>query len=157
RPVTARFGHWSTALAAAAADRAGAGPGAFGRTLAHSRTGLRTLRRFTAHPGLPEHVRDELGGLVDEMITRTQQALEETLDSLAASGAPPGTVELTRRELRDNALTAVLAEERAPAPGRPRRGLLRRRPAEPAPPAAPPDPWGAPPPEGPPRRRIIPG
>ncbi|MEU6109292.1 hypothetical protein ABZ853_12950 [Streptomyces albidoflavus] len=62
-----------------------------------------------------------------------------------------------RRELRDNALTAVLAEERAPASGRPRRGLLRRRPAEPAPPAPPPDPWGAPPPDGPPRRRIIPG
>lgn len=155
--VAARFGHWSTALTAAAADRAGAGPGAFGRTLAHSRTGLRGLRRFAAHPGLPEHVREELGSLVDELITRTQQALEEQLAGLAASGAPPGTVELMRREVRDNALTAVLAEERAPAPGRPRRGLLRRRSAEPAPPAPPPDPWGAPPPDGPPRRRIIPG
>ncbi|MFD7650887.1 hypothetical protein ACFV5M_25015 [Streptomyces albidoflavus] len=155
--VAARFDHWSTALTAAAADRAGAGPGAFGRTLAHSRTGLRNLRRFTAHPGLPEHVREELGALVDESITRTQQALEENLDSLAASGVPSTAVELMRRELRDNALTAVLAEERAPAPGRPRRGLLRRRSAEPAPPAPPPDPWGAPPPDGPPRRRIIPG
>ncbi|MEU3573326.1 hypothetical protein AB0E96_33605 [Kitasatospora sp. NPDC036755] len=110
--LTRRLQDWSDALTAAlnaAPDEFGAG-----RALAQARTGLRAVRALAEHPGLDEEFRTRLTEVVDERIRRFQTDQEGELDRLAALDVDPGWLEERRRTLRDNPLTAVIAET-APA------------------------------------------
>ncbi|MER7585246.1 hypothetical protein [Kitasatospora sp. NPDC097691] len=110
--LTRRLQGWSDALTAAlnaAPDEFGAG-----RALAQARTGLRAVRALAEHPGLDEEFRAKLTDVLDAQIRRSQADLEHELGRLAALDADPAWLEERRRTLRDNPLTAVIAET-APA------------------------------------------
>ncbi|MEV7780951.1 hypothetical protein [Kitasatospora sp. NPDC088351] len=108
----ARLQGWSDALVSAL--NATGDEFAFGRALTQARTGLHRIRALAAHPGLPEDLRTRLTATVDEQVRRVQEDLERGLDRRSAAGRDPGWVEQRRRTLRDNPLTAVLAQ-RPPA------------------------------------------
>lgn len=84
-----------------------------GRTLSQARVGLRGVRALAVHPGLPQELRTQLTRMLDEQIGSVQDQLEQDVDRMARQGAGERAVEARRRTIRDNALTAVVAE----APG----------------------------------------
>ncbi|GAA2244712.1 MULTISPECIES: hypothetical protein [Kitasatospora] len=110
-----RLQRWADALVAAmnAADDEFAA----GRALAQARGGLHQARSLAAHPGLPAELRERLSGILDDTARRIQQDLENDLVRLAAQGADPRFVEARRRTLRDNPLTAVIAQTPPADPG----------------------------------------
>ncbi|QES18790.1 hypothetical protein DEJ46_06570 [Streptomyces venezuelae] len=87
-----------------------------GRELAQARTGLRSIRDLADHHGLPERLRERLTELVDRQIPELQAQLERLLEEAAREEPEARWIEERRRTLRDNALTAVLAEPPATAP-----------------------------------------
>jgi hypothetical protein len=87
-----------------------------GRALTHSRAGLRDVRALAAHPALPQELRGRLTHMIDEQIRHLQGQLEAQLDRSPAWRADPRRAEARRRTLRDNALTAILAQPPAPPP-----------------------------------------
>ena len=89
------------------------------RALTQARTGLRSLRALTAHPGLPLDVQKLLSDSIDRTISDLQTQLERGLDRQAAASLDRTAVERLRRVLRENALTAVLSEQRDAAAAAP--------------------------------------
>jgi hypothetical protein len=120
----------------------------YGRELAQARVGLQSVRALTAHPGLPDSLRERLTRLVDDQIRQVQAQLEQNLDEELSRGADRRLLERRRRALRDNALTAVLDQPPPPLSTPP----TGRPPSAPAPSA---DPWAYDP-SAPPKRRIAP-
>ncbi|MFD5316850.1 hypothetical protein [Streptomyces sp. NPDC127098] len=84
---------------------------AVGRALAQAREGLRGVRALAAHPGLPAELRERLLRLVDGQVARLQEELERDLARRPETATEPRWVEARLRTLRDNPLTAVLAED----------------------------------------------
>jgi septum formation topological specificity factor MinE len=82
-----------------------------GRALAQARDGLREARRLTQHPGLPPEMREKLLQIVDRQVESAQNELERQVDRMRRAGTRPEHVEARLRTLRDNRLTAVLAEQ----------------------------------------------
>jgi hypothetical protein len=84
------------------------------RALTQARDGLRAVRVLTCHPGLPADLSTGLIDLVDRQVRAMQTSLEEQVERLRQGGAPRHQVEARLRTMRDNALTAVLAEPAGP-------------------------------------------
>ncbi|MDT0445438.1 hypothetical protein [Streptomyces johnsoniae] len=84
---------------------------AVGRALAQARHGLRGIRALAGHPGLPGDMRARLIQLVDGQVAKAQQDLERMVRRDAAAATDPHRIEARLRTLRDNSLTAVLAED----------------------------------------------
>ncbi|HST86659.1 MAG TPA: hypothetical protein VLL08_33280 [Kineosporiaceae bacterium] len=81
-----------------------------GRALTQARQGLQAIRVLAAHPALPDDLRRQLSDLIDRQIEAAQDSLETDLSRLTSSGVPRRVVEARRRTIRDNRLTAVLAD-----------------------------------------------
>jgi hypothetical protein len=81
-----------------------------GRALTQARQGLQAIRALAAHPALPDDLRGQLSDLIDRQIEAAQDSLETDCGRLASSGVPARIVEARRRTIRDNRLTAVLAD-----------------------------------------------
>jgi hypothetical protein len=109
---------------------------AFSQALAQARDGLRAVRGFASAPALPDELRSQLVAMVDDQVRQAQTQLEEQAKKLARQGLDRHHAEQRLRAIRDNALTAILAE----APSAPAAHMWR-----------PPDTNHLP------RRRIIPG
>ncbi|MGK4585519.1 hypothetical protein [Kitasatospora sp. HPMI-4] len=103
-----RLQGWADALTAAM--NAAGDEFAVGRAVAQARGGLHRVRALAAHPALPEELRAQLAGLLDDTVRRIQRDLESDLERLTTLGADPRVVEARRRTLRDNPLTAVIAQ-----------------------------------------------
>jgi hypothetical protein len=112
--MAARLQDWADRLTRAMAAESGE----FGvaRALTQARTGLRSVRRLAAHPGLPEDLRARLGEMVDRQIASSQDQLEADLTRMAAGGVSLRQIDARRRTVRENRLTAVLAEPAATGP-----------------------------------------
>jgi hypothetical protein len=108
--LSSRLQGWADALTAAMRAE-GSSEFAVGRALAQAREGLSAARALSTHPGLPEDLRDRLRRLVDQQVERLQQDLEHDVLRDAETATDPRTAEARLRTLRDNPLTAVLAEE----------------------------------------------
>ncbi|GHJ48951.1 hypothetical protein Cs7R123_62930 [Catellatospora sp. TT07R-123] len=83
------------------------------RALTQARTGLRAVRAMAVLPQLPEELRTRLLALVDEQVREAQRQLERQA-AADLGGRDRRFAEQRLRTIRDNGLTAVLAE--APAP-----------------------------------------
>lgn len=84
------------------------------QALTQARTGLRAVRGLTVLPQLPEDLRTQLLNLVDNQVREAQLQLER--QAAADLGRPDRRyAEQRLRTIRDNGLTAILAEAPAPA------------------------------------------
>jgi hypothetical protein len=84
------------------------------QALTQARTGLRAVRRLAALPQIPEELRTQLVSLVDNQVREAQLQLERQ----AAADLGRGDrryAEQRLRTIRDNGLTAILAEAPATA------------------------------------------
>jgi hypothetical protein len=83
------------------------------QALTQARTGLRAVRALTVLPQLPEDLRARLLVLVDEQVQQAQRELER--QATADLGRRDRrSAEQRLRTIRDNGLTAVLAEVPTP-------------------------------------------
>lgn len=82
-----------------------------GRALTQARDGARVVRALGRHPGLPPGLGDKLLRVIDSQIRQAQTDLEDGVEQDRRAGLPPRAVEARLRTLRDNPLTAVLAED----------------------------------------------
>lgn len=80
------------------------------RALGHARWGLRPIRALAAHDGLPAELSARLLQAVDDQVRSAQHALEEQVEAMRRLGVDRQAVEARLRTIRDNRLTAVLAE-----------------------------------------------
>ena len=113
--VSRRMQAWADSLSRAI----GAARDEFGvaRALTQAREGLRSVRAFTTHPGLPKNISAALLDMVDRQVRSMQDSLEEQVERQRRDGAPTTRVEARLRTIRDNALTAVTAEQAPPIAG----------------------------------------
>jgi hypothetical protein len=113
--VSRRMQAWADSLSRAI----GAARDEFGvaRALTQAREGLRSVRAFTTHPGLPKDISGALLDMVDRQVRSMQESLEEQVERQRRDGAPTTRVEARLRTIRDNALTAVTAEQAPPIAG----------------------------------------
>ncbi|GID31993.1 hypothetical protein [Paractinoplanes brasiliensis] len=110
-----RLGAWSDTLARELGNARDEFAAA--RALDHARWGLPAIRALAAAPGLPEDVRGQLTGLVDNQIRSTQKQIDEAVQRMRRSGVPAAAVEARLRTVRDNPLTAVLGPNHATGGG----------------------------------------
>ena len=105
--INARLRLWSTAVGTdlSAADSEFAA----GRALVNGRVGIAAVLALAEHPSLPDDLREQLRGLVEQQIHAVQRSLEEQLDRLDRQGVSRIQIEQRRRTLRDNPLTAALS------------------------------------------------
>jgi hypothetical protein len=91
-----------------------------GQALVRARTGLASVLRLASSPSLPEDLRGQLRGLVEQQIVSVQQSLQQDGDSLERSGWRRVDADARRRTIKENPLTGVLTSAMAapqPAPG----------------------------------------
>lgn len=110
--VSDRLQRWADALAAALA--AAYDGFTTGRALAQARDGLREVLALTRTPGLPADFSARLAGAVAVQVERVQHELEAGVDRAQARDGDARWLEIRRRAIRDNPLTAVLGDQDAP-------------------------------------------
>jgi hypothetical protein len=117
--VGTRLATWSRVLTRALGDARDE----FGvaRALVDARAGVQPIRSMAAHPGLPSGLTKPLLDTVDGQIRTAQQSLEKQVESMRRSGVDRSFVEARLRTIRDNALTAAIADVQ-PATPRPADG-----------------------------------
>jgi hypothetical protein len=113
--VNRRLVAWSDTLA----RELGHAPDEFAaaRALNHARWGLPPIRALAGAAGLPEEMRAQMLGVVDNQIRSTQQQIDESVQRMRHSGVPAGAVEARLRTVRENPLTAVLGATHATGGG----------------------------------------
>jgi hypothetical protein len=105
--INDRLERWSKMLSRHLADATD--EFSWGRALSQSRDALRAILEFCSLPELPAEVRDALTHQVHGIVRSNQQTLEA--DASRELGGPGGrNAEMQLRQLRQNPLTAVIAE-----------------------------------------------
>lgn len=129
--VNTKLGRWSDALVRQLGEATD--EFSWGRALAQSRVGLRTILGLASMPELPTEVRDRLRAQFDGTIRATQTTLEDSAQR-DLRGPRARDAEMRLRQLRQNPLTGALSPVRvepgqtypalAPAPGSGRRRTI---------------------------------
>jgi hypothetical protein len=84
-----------------------------GQALIRVRTGLASVLRLAGSPSLPEDLRGQLRGMVEQQIVSLQHSLQQQADDMYRQGAPRAQVDARRRTIKDTPLTGVLTSETA--------------------------------------------
>lgn len=85
------------------------------QALAQARAGLRAIRGVASSPQLPDDLRARLVSLVDDQVRQAQEQLERQIQTAVRDGLDRRHAEQRLRTIRDNALTAILADPASPA------------------------------------------
>jgi hypothetical protein len=79
-----------------------------GQALVRARTGLASVLRLASSPSLPEDLRGQLRGMVEQQIVSLQHSLQQQADDMYRQGAPRAQVDARRTTIKDTPLTGVL-------------------------------------------------
>jgi len=106
--LSTRLIAWATATSRSIGQARG--EFATAQALTQARAGLRAIRGVASSPLIPDDLRAQLVRLVDDQVRQAQEQLERQVQAAVRDGLDRRYAEQRLRTIRDNALTALLAD-----------------------------------------------